>query len=102
LDASVTVAGGAVSVSAGVASASAAALDATVTAVNGAVPVVVETGSWYGLVDILREGADWARAERAAPRQACPNDGEPLRSGPDGRLYCPWDGWRPDGSYVGQ
>lgn len=57
-------------------------------------------GSWYGLVDTLREGADLARAERSGPPAACPNDGEPLLAGPDGGLYCPFDGWRPDGTYV--
>ncbi len=25
----------------------------------------------------------------------CPNDGETLQQGPDGRLFCPFDGWRP-------
>lgn len=25
---------------------------------------------------------------------ACPNDGEPLRTGPDGILFCPYDGWQ--------
>jgi uncharacterized Zn finger protein (UPF0148 family) len=31
---------------------------------------------------------------RLAPLVACPNDGEPLRTGPDGQLYCPFDGER--------
>lgn len=52
---------------------------------------------WYGLLDIYREAADDARTQRSTPRQACPNDGEPLREGPDGQLYCPFDGWRPGG-----
>jgi hypothetical protein len=34
------------------------------------------------------------RAEDLArPPVACPNDGEPLRTGPQGQLWCPFDGW---------
>ncbi|GAA3718239.1 hypothetical protein GCM10023082_14740 [Streptomyces tremellae] len=58
--------------------------------------------SWEQLRDIVQAAAALAADERAQPPEACPNDGEPLRSGPDGQLYCPWDGWRPDGRYVGQ
>jgi hypothetical protein len=58
--------------------------------------------SWQQLGDILSEGVYLAENERSRPRQACPNDGEPLREGPDGQLYCSWDGWRPDGTFVGQ
>jgi hypothetical protein len=50
---------------------------------------------WEQLASIWREQAEQAAAERAAGPVACPNDGEPLRSGPDGRLFCPFDGWRP-------
>ncbi|MFB6937583.1 LamG-like jellyroll fold domain-containing protein [Streptomyces chartreusis] len=60
-----------------------------------------QQGSWYGLVDILREGAQLYREERDRVPEACPHDGEPLRQGPDGEPYCPWDGWRPGGRYVG-
>lgn len=55
--------------------------------------------SYEGLLNILRQNADeYQQAkddERTFP-QACPNDGEPLREGPDGGLYCPFDGWRPN------
>ncbi len=57
--------------------------------------------SWEQLVDILAEGRAEAAAEEAEPPQACPNDGEPLKDGPDGELFCPFDGWRPGGRYVG-
>jgi hypothetical protein len=57
--------------------------------------------SYRGLLDILRANADEFRqaveSEREQP-QACPNDGEPLRDGPDGFPHCPFDGWRPDGA----
>lgn len=55
---------------------------------------------YQGLLSILRtnaeEEADARESEQVSP-QACPNDGEPLVSGPDGAPYCPFDGWRPDG-----
>jgi hypothetical protein len=57
--------------------------------------------SWQQLVDIVREGVAEAAAEQTEPPTACPNDGEPLRTGPDGGLYCAWDGWRPGDRYVG-
>lgn len=31
----------------------------------------------------------------ASPPTECPNDGEPLFTGRDGRLVCAFDGWRP-------
>lgn len=55
------------------------------------------TGSWYELVSILEEAAAEQRWQQQRIPSACPNDGEPLRSGPDGGLYCPYDGWRWDG-----
>ncbi|GGQ83804.1 hypothetical protein [Streptomyces flaveolus] len=57
--------------------------------------------AWEQLLDIVREAVDLAREERDRDPVACPNDGEPLEAGPDGDLYCPWDGWRPGGGYVG-
>jgi len=48
---------------------------------------------WEHLLTIRREQVETARAELAAPPQACPNDGEPLREGPAGELYCPYDGY---------
>ncbi|MET8766324.1 LamG-like jellyroll fold domain-containing protein [Streptomyces sp. NPDC004658] len=59
---------------------------------HGRVPGAPEQGSWWGLVDILREGAQLAREERERDPVACLDCGEPLRSGPRGQLYCPFDG----------
>lgn len=52
-------------------------------------------GSWWSLVSILEEARAYAREEENAWPTSCPNDGEPLRTGPDGKLYCPFDGYRP-------
>lgn len=51
--------------------------------------------SWLQLLDIKRRAESEALAEASNPPVACPNDGEPLKTGPDGQLYCPFDGWRP-------
>lgn len=50
---------------------------------------------WEQLLAIRDEAVELARLEATSPPAACPNDGEPLRSAPDGGLYCPYDGWRP-------
>jgi hypothetical protein len=50
---------------------------------------------WGQLQAWRREAAAEADAERQRPPTACPHDGEPLREGPDGLLFCPYDGWRP-------
>lgn len=52
--------------------------------------------SWEQLLAIVKEAK--AEAENPRPVSACPNDGEPLRSGPDGQMFCPFDGYRPDGT----
>jgi len=49
---------------------------------------------WQQLIDIRAEQVAAVLADQAAPPQACPNDGEPLRAGPDGGLFCPFDGWK--------
>jgi hypothetical protein len=50
--------------------------------------------AWEQLLAIQQEAADAVQAELAAPPSACPNDGEPLREGPDGTLFCPFDGYQ--------
>ncbi len=48
--------------------------------------------SWEQLLSIAAEN----RADREAETvTACPNDVTPLEVGADGRLFCPFDGWRP-------
>lgn len=55
---------------------------------------VVTTGNWWGIYDIALEAAALRRDEASRPPAACPNDGEPLRQGPGGKLFCPFDGWQ--------
>lgn len=68
-----------------------------INAVGSSSPPVAAEGSWWGLKAVLDEAREMRReddAELANP-SACPNDGEPLLTGPGGQLYCPYDGWRP-------
>lgn len=53
--------------------------------------------SWEQLLGIAREASEELCAEQTRPPVDCPNDGEPLTTGPDGQLFCTFDGWRPDG-----
>jgi hypothetical protein len=52
-------------------------------------------GSWYQLLDIIKEDAQEQAYWESQPPMACPNDGEPLVTGPDGQLFCKFDGYRP-------
>lgn len=49
-------------------------------------------GGWYGLLAIEQEYRDSIAEQRSQPPVACPEDGEPLRSGPNGELHCSWHG----------
>jgi hypothetical protein len=57
------------------------------------------TGSWWGLVSVLRHNQQEFDWYRSTPPMACPNDGEPLINGPSTdagtgvQLYCKYDGW---------
>jgi hypothetical protein len=53
---------------------------------------------WEQLIAIRREQVETVLAEKARPPVACPNDGEPLDLGPDGKLFCPFDGWTWEGA----
>ena len=51
------------------------------------------SGGWWSLLTVERLSRDPVYRQ---PRVlSCPNDGEPLRTGPDGQLYCTFDGYRP-------
>ncbi len=53
---------------------------------------------WSQLIAIREEQVQTVLAEIGAQPVACPNDGEPLREGPDGELFCPFDGWPNEGA----
>jgi len=48
---------------------------------------------WEQLISIGREAAGVKAEEEIKKPEACPNDGEPLKEGPGGILFCPFDGW---------
>ena len=54
----------------------------------------IGSSGWWGLLAIGREAAQEDRMERERIPIACPSDGEPLRQGPGGVLYCTFDGWQ--------
>ncbi len=67
---------------------------------QGSVLVVAPVGSWDTLTGMIQEAADWVRSKVSEPPQQCPYDQTPLVGGPDGTLFCPWDGdyiWPDDG-----
>lgn len=82
-----------------VASAISGTAHGTLGALSGAAVQHVVTadvgGGWYGLMAIRDEARQMAADDQARGPLACPNDGEPLRTAPDGGLYCSFDGWRP-------
>ena len=55
---------------------------------QGSVPAAVAQGSWGQLVSIYAEMREIIRAETTQPPVACPYDGEPLSTAPDGTLFC--------------
>jgi hypothetical protein len=53
---------------------------------------------WYGLLDIIHTSEIEREYYRNRTPVACPNDGEPLRAGPEGEWFCPYDGWQYTGT----
>ena len=50
--------------------------------------------SWEQWLTIRDAAVDEGKRWRDSPPAACPNDGQPLREGPDGVLFCISDGWQ--------
>jgi hypothetical protein len=50
---------------------------------------------WDTLRSIIDEAREFRRWEAQNYPISCPNDGEPLITGPDGHKFCPFDGYRP-------
>ena len=46
--------------------------------------------SWRQFESIVTEAVMYVRREKTDPPLACPFDGEPLSSAPDGGLFCKW------------
>jgi hypothetical protein len=66
-------------------------------------PEVQRDASFWGWVEVIRDSAAEYNLDKNRQRDTpieCPNDGEPLLVGPDGKLYCRYDGWRPLGAGV--
>jgi hypothetical protein len=60
----------------------------------GDAPVIAnDGGGWYGLLSVLREGANNKRIRESLPPASCPHDGEQLISDGQGGLKCRFDGW---------
>ena len=58
--------------------------------------------AWEQLLAIYASAAQSYTDERDNPPVACPQDATPLRKGPEGILYCPFDGyqWPRDGRLI--
>jgi hypothetical protein len=53
------------------------------------------SGGWDTLAAISRENRQMIEEDRSRPLAGCPTCGEPLRTGPRGELYCPWNTGHP-------
>ena len=57
---------------------------------------MADGSGWYALLDLLTSGREEAAAaELDYAETFCPNDGIAYKSGPEGQLFCPFDGYRP-------
>ena len=55
--------------------------------------------SFNQLLDLFKRATQEQQELKAQPPVACPNDGEPLETGPRGELHCRFDGWTWNGQY---
>jgi len=74
--------------------------------VSGGAVVAPSTGSWWGLVSVLRHNQQEFDAYQSMVPLACPRCGEPLSPAPNTpagaavERYCRYDGWRYPQDYV--
>lgn len=63
--------------------------------INGGTPPAPggSGNGWWGLKNIFDEARREHEYWTTTPPMACPIDGEPLQTAPDGRLFCRFDGW---------
>lgn len=59
---------------------------------------------WWDLVGIIQEARDVDDKERSGTPSSCAQCYTPLQGGPNGTLYCPWDGlvWPDDRAAWGE
>lgn len=50
--------------------------------------------AWETLQSIVLEAIGYVKEEKTQPPLACPFDGEPLDTAPDGGLFCKWGNYR--------
>lgn len=50
--------------------------------------------AWQQLIAMIEEGRQLDVAAATKIPVECPNDYTTLETGPDGMLFCPWDGWK--------
>lgn len=48
--------------------------------------------AWRQILTIIDEAREIDRQDAMGPPSVCPYDLVPLRSTPDGKLFCPWAG----------
>lgn len=60
--------------------------------------------AWEQLTAMIQEAQDIVQKDKSTAPTSCPNDYTALREGPNGKLYCPWDGlvWPDDASAWGE
>lgn len=60
--------------------------------------------AWDELLGFLQEARDIDQQDRSTAPTSCPVDNTALREGPDGVLFCPWDGlkWPDDADAWGE
>lgn len=49
--------------------------------------------AWDQILAMKRDIETQVKAELSQPPVECPNDYTALKQGPNGTLFCPWDGW---------
>lgn len=54
--------------------------------------------AYEDLISIIQAAKQMDIQHKSSRPTACPNDGIPLITGPDGVLFCKADGWRYDGN----
>lgn len=59
--------------------------------------------AWEQLVGMMKEGAEIEQKDAVTPPTSCAQCYTALKSGPAGKLFCPWDGlvWPDDASAWG-